>query len=78
MNFSLILIHYFNHLQLKFDLNKQIPINAINSLKIANRPKNRPTFKMAYQMSYVGSRKMWRAEVEKKVLPLPSAYTNTW
>ena len=45
------------YLQLKFDMNKKIPINAIISLKIANRPQNIPTFIMDYKISYVGSRK---------------------
>ena len=45
-----------NH-QLKSDMNKKILINAIISLKIANRPQNIPTFIMDYKISYVGSRK---------------------
>lgn len=57
MIFSLISIHYFKYLQLKFDFNQKIPINANKALKIPNRPENRPTFNMYNQMSYVGSRK---------------------
>src|SRR5687768_2018766 len=55
--FPLIKNHHFMYMQLKSDMNKKILINAIISLKIANRPQNIPTFLMDYKMSYVGSRK---------------------
>ena len=45
------------YMQLKSDMNKKIPINAIISLKIVNRPQNIPTFIMDYKISYMGSRK---------------------
>lgn len=91
MIFSLILFHYSNHLQFKFDLNQKITLNEINWLNIANRSKNSPSSTMQCQMPYMwsvkslegggGEKKNYVCRVCKKTLgkpySLPSVHPST-